>query len=166
MCIETVVKNISLDSSSIKIPVPICGRGRLFALHVVQREGDLDGFTVDAFSAEQACQPNFYSHLESEEEQEYFLGRDQSLPVSPTPDEPSDYEADFSPDLYKIIARQTAASLADEAVYRDTSGMPYTNHANGVRNRTEFIYVEITPTTPEEAKVFDLRVVYEPMDIA
>ena len=123
-----------------RILIPIVGRARIFAVLVTQKAGSNDGFTF-SLSGKYACCPTNYPTLDA------------------TPPTTTDAAA-----IYDVVGNVTAANTAANAVFRDSFGVPYANDANSTAKRVEEIYGKLVVTSPNDNKIFDIRIVYSEND--
>lgn len=131
----------------IRVAIPMIGTGRLHELVVTQTAGTLAGFSAQLFSAYTAAPPNIPTPGRSTIGAEPATG------------------GEGTPDVYALVPTIIVAGAAKTGRYTsDANGLAYYNTHNTIRQRYDELYLEITVTTPDAAKTFDVRAIYEEAD--
>lgn len=148
---QQILQDISFDLSSIgdtafRMVIPITGRSKIYAVHIVQTDGTKDGFTFQLVSQKAALggAVNWPRAVAA------ATATELSAPATST----------LSPKIFNTIPVITVAGSADEGVYRDSNGAAHVNSDIDMRNRIDEIYGILTPTSPGAGKAWDLRIVY------
>jgi len=118
--------------------IPIVGRARIHAVLLTQKAGSADGFTFALNSQYAACPANY-----------------------PTLDTAAPTSTD-APAIYDVLG--TLSSSGANIIFRDSFGVPYNNHGNSIAGRTEEIYGKLVVSSPNDNKIFDLRILYSEAD--
>jgi hypothetical protein len=135
---EYILADVNQNRQKIRFAVRVTGRGRLFALLIKQTAGALDGFSVDVYSYKAAC-PLTY----------------------PAPEDESETDT-LDPSIFQVIDTQTVSASASMLAWRESTGhgVPYVNHDITTRNRVDELYIQLTVSSPNSNKHFDVRAVY------